>query len=155
VENTSSNPFPHYWIFQFNPDIYNWFGWMKENRTSEQWLVTRFAKLISVGDKVAIWASGKDSGIYALAETTTYPLKNPLNPEQAKYYALNRNVDKFKVKPSVFVKYLKIFVENPICKNKCKEDSVLSSLEILSDFTNATNFKLSKSQWNKILEIVY
>ncbi|HMK94267.1 MAG TPA: EVE domain-containing protein [Candidatus Limnocylindrales bacterium] len=153
MENTS-NPFHSYWIFQFNPEVYDWFGWMKENRASEQWLVTRFAKLISVEDKVAIWASGKDSGIYALGETVTYPLKNPLNPEQVKYYKSSRNVDKFIVKPSVSVKYLKTFLDNPISKNRCKEDCVLSSLGILSDFTNATNFKVSKSQWNKILEFV-
>lgn len=156
MEGASSNYFPHYWMFQFNPDKYNWFGWIKENRTSEQWLVSRFAKLICVGDKVAIWASGKESGIYALGETITYPLKKPLNPEQATYYTTmaKDDIDKFKKKPSVSIKYLKVFVEKPIYKDKCKKDNVLSSLEILDNFTNATNFKLKKIQWNKILEMV-
>jgi hypothetical protein len=150
----SSDSFCHYWVFQFNPDIYNWFGWIRENRVSEQWLVSRFAKLICVGDKVAIWASGKESGIYALGETITYPLKTPLNLEQAEYYRAKEDVDKFKEKPSVSIKYLKVFAENPISKDKCKKDIVLSSLEILNNFTNATNFKLKKTQWNKMSEMV-
>lgn len=154
MENSSPNFFPHYWIFQFNPDIYDWFTWMKENNNREQWLVTRFAKLISIGDNVAIWASGKNSGFYALAETTSYPLKNPLNPEQAKYYRLKDDAEKFNLKLSVYVKYLKVFADSPLVKDKCKEDGVLSSLEVLRDFTNATNFKMNKSQWVKILKTV-
>ncbi len=103
---------------------------------------------------MAIWASGKESGIYALGKTMTYPLKTPLNPEQAKYYRTKEDADKFKEKPSVCIKYLKVFAENPISKDKCKKDIVLSSLEILNNFTNATNFKLKKTQWNKISEMV-
>ena len=157
MEGESLNHYPYskHWIFQFNPDIYDWFGWIKESRPSEQWLVSRFAKFICVGDQVVIWASGEKSGIYALGETITYPLKNPLNPEQAKYYTANAkaDIDKFKEKPSVFIKYLKVFVERPISKDLCKKDKVLSTLE-LNDFANATNFKLSKMQWNRILEMV-
>lgn len=155
MDSKSSNRYPYsrHWIFQFNPDIYDWFSWIKENKTSEQWLVSRFAKLMCIGDKAAIWASGEDGGIYALGELVTYPQKKPLNPEQANHYKIIADLDKFKEKPSVFIKYLKVFVDRPISKDLCKKDKVLSTLE-LNDFANATNFKLSKMQWNRILELV-
>lgn len=147
----ASNLFPHYWIFQFNPNIYDWFGWIKENeRNTEQWLVSRYTDRVSVGDKIVIWCSGEDSGVYGLAEAMTYPLKKPLNSEQAKYYKAVDDVDKFSVKPSVYIKYFKTFVGSPISKDKCKEDSILCRMEILNDFTNATNFKLNKQQWDRI-----
>lgn len=154
MEGRSPN-FPHYWIFQFNPKKYNWFGWIKQKRLSEQWLVSRFDNIISEGDKVAIWASGKESGIYAIGKTITHPFRKPLNPEQAKYYRPEAKnvIDKFKEKSSISITYLKVFVEKPISKYTCKNDAVLSSLEILGNFTEATNFRIEKIQWTKILEM--
>ncbi|MGB9959020.1 MAG: hypothetical protein ACPLKQ_00665 [Candidatus Bathyarchaeales archaeon] len=35
-----------YWIFQFNPAIYQWHEWIKEKREKEQWLVSQHAKSI-------------------------------------------------------------------------------------------------------------
>ena len=156
MERKSLHLYPpsKHWIFQFNPEIYNWFNWIKENKNSEQWLVSRFAKLICIGDKAAIWACGKEGGIYALGEIITYPLKKPLNPEQAKHYLVKDDIDKFRKKPSVSIKYFKVLVERPLSIDKCKKDNVLSSLEPLNNFANATNFKLTKTQWDKIAEIV-
>ena len=136
--------------FQFNPDIYDWFNWIKESRNNEQWLVSRYDDKICIGDKVAIWSSGKECGIYALAETTSYPLKKPLNPEQAKYYHAKDAADKFQQKPSVNIRYLKVFADKLISKSICEKDPVMSTLEILNNFTNATNFKLRKNQWDRI-----
>lgn len=152
-------PPSNYWMFQFNPKVYDWFGWIKENSAAkEQWLVSRYNKIddkdagckIGKEDKVAVWAAGKESGIYALAQTTTYPLKNSLNPKQAQYYHSTDGVNKFLDKPSVNIKYLKIFADKPITRKTCETDTILCSLEILNNFTEATNFKLRKSQWDRI-----
>jgi hypothetical protein len=92
-----------------------------------------------------IWASGKEGGIYAIGEIVTYPQKKQLNSEQAIHFKIVAALDKFKEKPSVFIKYLKVFVDRPILKDVCKKDKVLSTL-VLNDFANAPNFKLSKTQ---------
>ncbi len=152
-EFSKDYPFSNYWIFQFNPEIYDWLGWIKEHKANEQWLVSRFAKFICIGDKVVIWASGKEGGIYAFGEVVTYPQKKGLNPEQAIHYKIISDLDKFRKKPSVFIKYLKVFVDRPISKDVCKKNKVLSTL-VLNDFANATNFKLSKTQWLRILELI-
>ncbi|MBS7638515.1 EVE domain-containing protein [Candidatus Bathyarchaeota archaeon] len=65
------------WIFQFNPDKFRWFDWIKENKDAEQWLVTRHMLDIRKGDKAAIWASERDAGIYALSEVITIQRMNP------------------------------------------------------------------------------
>lgn len=35
---------PRCWMFQFNPTIYRWFDWIKENRETEQWLTSQHAE---------------------------------------------------------------------------------------------------------------
>ncbi len=147
-------PFSRYWMFQFNPAVYDWFSRIKLNPPYEQWLVTSNASLVCVGDKVAVWASGKDGGVCALAETISYPLKNPLNAEQAKYYSSEDAADRFRKKPSVNIRYMKTFPDKPVAKAACEVDPVLCSLEILKTFNEATNFKLTKAQWGRILEMV-
>jgi len=56
-------------VFQFNPAIYRWFDRIKENKETEQWLTSQYAKDVHEGDKVAIWASGENAGVYAIGES--------------------------------------------------------------------------------------
>jgi hypothetical protein len=142
---------PKYWLFQFNPGIYNWFGWIRENRDTEQWLVTRHSKFICEGDMVAIWSSGKSAGIYALGWIISYPRKTPLNEVQLKYYLEKDDSLKFLKKPSVVVKYSNLIAENPIAQDQCKKDAILSAMEVLTN-PEGTNFRLRRQQWERILE---
>jgi hypothetical protein len=144
---------PKYWLFQFNPRTYNWFGWIKENKDTEQWLVSRYSKYIYFGDMVAIWCSGKNAGICALGSVISYPTMKTLDPQQAKYYADEDEALKFLKKPSVILKYSKIIDENPLLTDQCKQDNTLSSMQVLLNH-EGTNFILKKEQWDKITEIV-
>jgi hypothetical protein len=62
---------PNYWIFQCNPNEWD----LREHWTNETkqdtWRVNAHKKDIKNGDKVMIWMVGKDSGCYALCETTS------------------------------------------------------------------------------------
>jgi hypothetical protein len=60
-------PKPCYWIFQFNPKKYPWFDRIKETRNPELWLESQHPEYMKKGDFVAIWASGKNAGVYALS----------------------------------------------------------------------------------------
>ncbi|MGB9853607.1 MAG: EVE domain-containing protein [Candidatus Bathyarchaeales archaeon] len=75
-----------YWVFQFNPAIYKWHDWIKENREKEQWLVSQHSKSIQKGDRVVIWSSGEKAGIYAIGEVIENPCIRPLNKSQEKYW---------------------------------------------------------------------
>jgi len=147
---------PKYWIFQFNPAIYAWFDWMKENKETEQWLTSQYARDIRERDKVAIWASGEKAGVYAIGEVVTNPRKSPLTPEQSKYWTKKAETDvyKFQVKSSVTVKYLKIIINRPLLEVECIKDSILSDMGVLKQ-PQGTNFPITKEQWKRILEMIH
>jgi hypothetical protein len=140
-------------VFQFNPVIYGWFDWIKENRGTEQWLTSQHSREIREGEKVAIWASGKKAGVYAIGEIVANPRRRPLNPEQEKYWTRKMDVYKFREKKSVIVKYLKVVIDRPLLEDTCRRDPVLSDMEILKQ-PQGTNFPLTKGQWNRILELL-
>jgi ribosomal protein L37E len=143
---------PKHWIFQFNPAIYRWFDWIKEKRETEQWLTSQHARDIRKGDKVAIWASGDEAGIYALGEIIENPRKRSLNPEQEKYWTRKADIHKFQEKKSVIIKYLKLTIDRPLLAERCSKDPALSEMEILRR-SQGTNFPLTKRQWKRILEL--
>ena len=141
------------WVFQFNPAIYGWFGRIKENRETEQWLTSQHARDIREGDKVVIWASGEKAGLYAIGEIITNPGKRPLNTEQEKYWTNKEDVSKFRTNYSVIIKYLKVIIDKPLLEDECSKDAVLSDMAVLKQ-PQGTNFPLTKKQWNRILELM-
>jgi 5-methylcytosine-specific restriction protein B len=142
-----------FWIFQFNPAKFRWFDWIREKKEAEQWLVTRHELDIRRGDKVAIWASGKNAGIYALGEVITDPKSEPLNEEEKKYFKDKSYNDRFLCKKSVWIKHVKIFIENPLLKTECIEDPILKNMEIFKQ-SQATVIKLRQKEWERILELL-
>lgn len=142
-----------YWVFQFNPTIYRWFDRMKENKETEQWLTSQYAKDIHEGDKVAIWASGEKAGVYAIGEIITNPRKSPLTTEQEKYWTNKEDIYKFREKYSVTIKYLKVIIDKPLLEYKCNNDPALSDMAVLKQ-PQGTNFPLTKKHWNRILELI-
>jgi predicted RNA-binding protein with PUA-like domain/DNA-directed RNA polymerase subunit RPC12/RpoP len=143
---------PKHWIFQFNPATYGWFDWIKEGRETEQWLTAQYAKEIREGDKVAIWSSGKESGVYAMGEILENPSIRPLSQEQAIYFKEEKDVDKFRWKKSVLVRYLKKIIDKPLLKENCSKDPILATLEILKR-SEGTNFPLTEEQWDRIWKL--
>jgi hypothetical protein len=125
---------------------------MKENKETEQWLVSRYAKVVFRGDNVAIWATGSRAGIYAIGEVFENPSERTLNPEQEKYWTKRTNTDKFLRGNSVTVKYLRVEIDKPILEEGCRKDPVLSTMENLKQ-PQGTNFSLTKEQWNRIVEL--
>ena len=145
-------PQPKHWLFQFNPSVYNWFERIKETREPEQWLVSQHSKLVQKGDLVAVWGSGQKAGIYALCKIMNNPAKNPLNPNQEKYFLNKGEFSKFQEKYSAYVEYLRVCLENPLLQRECVEDKTLLNLQVFMN-PQGTNFRLSSEQWSRILEL--
>jgi EVE domain len=146
-------PQPKHWLFQFNPSTYKWLDRIKETQEPEQWLVSQHAKLIQRGDLVAIWGSNNNGGIYALGKIITNPTKNPLNPNQIRYFSDIDYVAKFVEKPSVYVEHFKVLGEKPLLEQGvCSEDVMLGELQVFMN-PQGTNFRLSPEQWDRIIEI--
>ncbi len=143
---------PKFWLFQFNPSVYRWFDWMKENKETEQWLVSRYGNVVFKGDKVAIWATGSKAGIYAIGEVVENPSEKPLDREQEKYLTKALYFDKFLREKSIVVKYSKVKMDEPVLEKDCKRDPTLSTLENLRQ-PRGTNFSITKEQWDRITEL--
>ena len=142
-----------YWIFQFNPKRFRWFDWIRLEPENEQWLVSRYADEMGRGDKVAIWASGEEAGIYAIGELVGEPRQETIDPREERYFVDRSYYTRFLSGKSVRVKHLRRFVDEPILKGECSEDQILSGMSVMS-FSQVTNYRLTEGQWNRILEIL-
>jgi DNA-directed RNA polymerase subunit RPC12/RpoP len=141
-----------HWIFQFNPKTYRWFDRMKETRRPEQWLASRDSEYMKKGDFVAIWASGKSAGVYALGQMVTYATYMSLSADDEKYWRNNQAIDKFLYHRSVLLEYFSDLSICPLLESRCLEDDTLKTLRVL-DHLQATNFQINVEQWDRIVEL--
>lgn len=145
-------PQPKRWLFQFNPSVYRWFDRIKDTKEPEQWLVSQHFNRIRKGDLVAIWGSGQKAGIYALGKIITKPEISQLNLNQEKYFLERVYIDRFQEKYSAFVEYFKVCLENPLLQDECNQNSALSGMQVFMN-QQGTNFRLTREQWYRILEL--
>ncbi|WP_372946835.1 AAA family ATPase [Mariniphaga sp.] len=125
---------PNYWIFQCNPIVWD----LREHWTNETrqdiWHVNAFKKDIKKGDKVIIWMVGKNSGCYALCETTSDVKTNSQSNQDYVEISIIHNQK-----------------DNPILK-----DDLISLSEFL-DFkagNQGTNFSATKEQYEIIKKMI-
>ena len=66
---------PNTWLFQAKPEIYDLIEELKNIEIGDEgfWDVTRYKDEIKPSDKVILWVSGKQAGVYALGEVTEKP----------------------------------------------------------------------------------
>ena len=63
----------NYWIFQGNPNQYDFETALKNDELIVNWLVSSHKKNIKIDDKIIVWLTGDRSGCYALAKATSDP----------------------------------------------------------------------------------
>lgn len=142
------------WFFQSNPkeyDILNALSDPEYKRMS--WQINQHKHEIKKGDFVLIWVSGKEAGIYAVADIIEDPSMR---------YAYPFNNDKHcvsqKAKERAAEKRLRAIVEtkhkfkNPIYRQELIEKGVNGSP--VKGFYRKTNFKISEKDWHIIREIL-
>jgi EVE domain len=136
------------WLFQANPKYSNILQAI-ENLDGIYWLVTRYDKEITPGDRVLIWIAGKQSGIYAIAEVAAAPqfMDEPPDIEiwtmpiraKARFYA-----------PVTFQQKL---LDTPLLKSVLLYNRVLYEMEVIRHPHN-TNFRISEAQWHQVLILI-
>lgn len=91
--------------------------------------------------------SGKESGIYAVAEVVSDPVFMVDPPEEEKYWTTeeDKGQSRFRVK----IKIVKKLINNPFLREELKNIEELRNLSILR-FSQGTNFSVSKSEWEVI-----
>jgi EVE domain len=136
------------WLFQSNPKYSNILQAI-ESLDGIYWLVTRFDKEITPGDRVLIWIAGKQSGIYAIAEVAAVPQFMDEPPDidiwtmpiqaKARFYA-----------PVTFQQKI---LDTPLLKSVLLYDRILYEMEVIRRPHN-TNFRASETQWHRVITLI-
>ncbi|PYE55302.1 EVE domain-containing protein [Deinococcus yavapaiensis] len=130
-----------HWIFQANPkyfDLASHVQTMKLEDVSE-WAVYQYASEMSPGDKIALWQSGRQGGIYAFGELIGLPHRKETLADWQK--AAGRqdpgSVVKFRI-----THHLRVHLR----RSDLKADPRLAQLSILR-MASGTNFKVRPQEW--------
>ena len=140
----SSNQTNH-WIFQGNPDDYDVVGALT-NTSITSWKVAAHKDKIKIGDKIILWLTGGESGVYGLGEVTSDVDKIVENEEELSFYKTQHNPNEDRVQ----IKITHNLVKNPILSNQIKENAILSSLK---GGNQGTNFSATQEQYDELIKI--
>ncbi|WP_317196996.1 AAA family ATPase [Flavihumibacter profundi] len=133
----------NYWIFQGNPNNFD-FETAIKNNILEDWTVTAHKDKIKIGDKIILWISGKKPGCYSLAEITSEPhiISN------SKDSHLWKTEDKNLLKAGIRITHN--LIDNPILLEEIRSNKDLADLKIGNQ---GTNFKATKNEYKTLLEL--
>lgn len=134
------------WIFQANPDRYRIDDSLRIEY-QEHWNLNQHAAKVEVGDRVLIWISGREAGIYAVGKVVTPPVVMPDSPQGQGYWI--DSAEGLKPKPRVLVRYSHLLLSNPLLKSYLETDPVLQDMRIIT-FPRGTNFPVSDEQWKAL-----
>ena len=105
-----------YWAFHCNPKAWDSIKEISEHDDGT-WLINKqHEKEIQIGDKFALWVSGKDAGVYAFGEVIDSPKMLKEDGKRASKYAINKskfNDESLRVK----LNYSDKFQTTPIIRN--------------------------------------
>jgi len=140
-----SNKGENYWLFQGNPDYYDVVSALTDSSITS-WKVAAHKDKIKVGDKIILWLSGNNSGVYGLGEVTSSVGKNPVIEEELKYYksAYDPNEDR------VDIIITHNFAKNPVLSKIIRENNKLNSLK---GGNQGTNFSATREQYEELIRI--
>ena len=136
-----------YWLFQGNPKYYRIIDGIRDF-TQMPWLVTRYAKEMQPGDGVLVWMSGKDAGVYAIAEIIEVPKPMKDLPDIG-YWV---DTSPLGEKPFATIRFTDKLLDRPLLRSELMKDSVLQSLIVLRQ-PNSTNFKVTAVEWQRVYEL--
>jgi hypothetical protein len=139
---------PQCWIFQANPNRYRILESLRKE-SEEWWNLNQHADDVRVGDRVLIWISGSDAGVYAVGTVVAPPTVTP-DSATGQAYWLETEQGK-RAKPRVRVRYDQVLIDRPLLKAYLESDPNLWSLRILQ-FPRGTNFPVEHEEWQAIQE---
>ena len=134
------------WLFQGNPQKYRLSDSLADE-SEELWNLNQYAHSIQKEDRVLIWISGDNAGIYAIGTVISDPILTSDTPSGMEYWMTPS--EGAKVKPRVRVRYDQLLLEQPLTKAFLATDEILCELRILK-CAMGTNFPVTEEQWNAI-----
>jgi EVE domain-containing protein len=145
-ETSATTPSPRVWIFQANPKKYRIEDSLNAE-ASEYWSLNQHAEEVHDGDRVLIWLSGANAGIYALGTVVGEPILQTDSSIGIGYW--RDPAEGKKLKPRVLVRYDEVFLDCPLEKGLLQLDPLLSNMRIMR-FAQGTNFPVTVAEWQAI-----
>ena len=141
------------WIFQANPNRYDILNALLDPALDNklEWNVEKHKKEIKQGDIALIWMSGKEAGIYAVAEIASDPIILGDAPGAEKYWTSDK--DRGQSRLGVRIKIIKKLINNPLLRGELKNLEELENLSILR-FSQGTNFPVKDEEWKNISALI-
>jgi len=128
------NKTPNYWIFQFNPKLWDIRKEWTQNTTKDWWKVTAHKDKIAIGDKVILWMTGDNSGCYALCEVCSEVEFDPKEYTDIVYLSVIENRKDTPVLKQTLLQY--------------------PEFNIFYGGKQGTNYTATKAQYDKIMELI-
>lgn len=139
------------WLFQGVPEKFDVINALSDPTYEiKSWMINQHVSKIRTGDIALIWMSGKQAGIYAVADVISNPEIS--SPESEKYWIdLDlRAKNKYRAK----LKITHNLVNKPVLKEQLKNIKELAGLRLLKPPYQGTNFRITKSEWEIIKTLI-
>lgn len=133
-----------YWIFQANPKVFRLKTALRYE-VLETFAVTAHKKHVQIGDKVILWQTGKEAGVYGLASITSDIGDIEISEAEAHYYKTIPETPRVKIQ----VEYN--LWRKPITKELLPNSS---SFDEFYAGLPGSNFKATQSQYQEIVELI-
>jgi predicted RNA-binding protein with PUA-like domain len=140
------------WVFQANPTRYDVFNALSDPEVQRHhWQVNQNINKIKKGDIALIWMSGKEAGIYAVAEIASDPSIMGDTPAEEKYWLSNEDKGVERLRVELINKT--VLINRPVYRYELKAIEELKNLSILR-VAQGTNFPVSPIEWYVIKELI-
>jgi len=139
------------WIFQANPKKYDILNALADDLEVHTWTINQYKNHIRAGHVALIWMSGREAGIYAVADIISDPEFMIDSKESTKYWVFYE--DKSQRKLRVKIKYAVKMINNPIMREELREIKELRNLSIFRQ-PQGTNFPVSNDEWKAISRLI-
>jgi predicted RNA-binding protein with PUA-like domain len=95
--------------------------------------------------------SGKEAGIYAIAEIITNPATTGEPPAEDKYWLGNEDRGQKRLRVELINKF--VLINRPVFRHELRAIEALKNMSILR-VAQGTNFPVTPSEWNVIKELI-
>ena len=139
------------WIFQANPRRYDILNALADEFEEDVWTVNQYQNRIHDGDIGIIWMSGKEGGIYAVADVVSDPDYMVDSEASTKYWT--SEADRSQKRLRVRIRYRLKLINNPIMKDELRNIPELKNMAIFKQ-PQGTNFPVSNDEWEMISGLI-
>ena len=139
------------WIFQANPRRYDILNALADDFEEDVWAINQYKGRIHNGDIGIIWMSGKEGGIYAIADVVSDPEYLVDSEASTKYWT--SEADKSQKRLRVRIRYRLKLINNPIMRDELRNIPELKNTAIFKQ-PQGTNFPVSSDEWEIISGLI-